>query len=227
MKYFLFAQVLMMGLILVSCLSQQEDEFTLRSGDILFQDLNCGPLCDAIETVTWGTGGRDFSHCGLVVERGDSIYVLEAIGEKVQLTPLRRFFARSGDTDRVENILAGRFDGLSHELREKAAQIGLRELGKPYDDVFLPNNDAWYCSELVAYAYNEAAGRAVFEPAPMTFRAPGSQTFLPVWKRYFDSLKVEIPEGMPGFNPGALSRHPALRVFIPLRAEDHEITPIP
>lgn len=227
MKHFPFAIILMMGLLLGGCVSRQDDEFTLRTGDIVFQDLNCGPLCDAIEAVTTGTGGRDFSHCGLVVERADSVLVLEAIGEKVQLTPLRKFLARSGDTDRVENVLAGRFDGIPIEVREKAVQVGLQELGKPYDDVFLLDNGAWYCSELVAHAYNQAAGRTLFEPAPMTFRTPGTQTFFPAWERYFDSLRAEIPEGRPGFSPGSLSRHPALRIFIPRRAGDFEFPPIP
>ena len=36
---------------------------TLKEGDLLFQDLNCGELCDAIETVTQGVDGKDFSHC--------------------------------------------------------------------------------------------------------------------------------------------------------------------
>ena len=53
----------------------------LREGDLLFQNLNCGALCDAIETVTEGVDGKDFSHCGIVVELNDSLKVIEAIGD--------------------------------------------------------------------------------------------------------------------------------------------------
>ena len=46
-------------------------EFQLVLGDLLFQDLDSSPLCDAIELVTPGFENGNFSHIGLVVEIGD------------------------------------------------------------------------------------------------------------------------------------------------------------
>jgi hypothetical protein len=39
----------------------------LKEGDLLFQDLDSSPLCDAIELVTPGYNDANFSHIGLIV----------------------------------------------------------------------------------------------------------------------------------------------------------------
>jgi hypothetical protein len=86
----------------------KENLENLQEGDLLFQDLNCGELCDAIEAVTEGVNGKDFSHCAMVVKINDSLKVVEAIGDKVQVNTLKDFFARSGDTASIQNITVGR-----------------------------------------------------------------------------------------------------------------------
>ena len=53
--------------------------------------MNCGPLCEAINQVTEGYKGNDFSHLGLVYIQNDSIYIIEAAGKAVQLTPIEKF----------------------------------------------------------------------------------------------------------------------------------------
>lgn len=191
---------------------QKADDRNLRPGDILFQDLDCGPLCDAIEAVTEGAGGRDFSHCGLVVACGDSLCVLEAIGQNVRLTPLKEFITRTSP----DKLMAGRLGNINEATLEKALSLAMAEVGKPYDDFFLPDNGAWYCSELIATAFNEAADTVVFEASPMTFKTSPSGEFFPVWLRYFDSLKTPVPEGIPGYNPGAMSRQKDLKLFEPI-----------
>ena len=50
-----------------SCNHSHQSE-SLQDGDLLFQDLNCGELCNAIEAVTEGVNGKDFSHCAIVVK---------------------------------------------------------------------------------------------------------------------------------------------------------------
>jgi len=80
----------------------------LQEGDLLFQDLNCGELCDAMEAVTEGVNGKDFSHCAMVVKINDSLQVVVAIGDQVQVNTLKDFFARSGDTASIQNISVGR-----------------------------------------------------------------------------------------------------------------------
>jgi hypothetical protein len=79
-------------------------------------------------------------------------------------------------------------------------------LDTPYDDAFLPDNNKLYCTELISMAYHRANGSRVFEQPPMTFKDPSTGAFFPAWVAYYSELGMEIPEGLPGCNPGGLSR---------------------
>jgi len=186
----------------------------LQEGDLLFQDLDCGPLCDAIEAVTESrVPGKDFSHCGMVVKMNDTLMVIEAIGDQVQLNSLHDFFHRSGDSTAVKNVIIGRVKKRFRFLAEEAAEYATRQLGKPYDDAFLLNNGKWYCSELVYESFKKAnGGRDFFEVQPMTFKDPATGAFFPAWETYYEELGVEIPEGQEGINPGLLSRSDNIRI---------------
>ena len=66
----------------------------LKSGDLLFININCGGMCDAINAVTNGYKNNDFNHMGLVVATAkNEYYVYEAIGTAVVKTPLKDFLA--------------------------------------------------------------------------------------------------------------------------------------
>ncbi len=82
----------------------KENLENLQEGDLLFQDLNCGELCDAIEAVTEGVNGKDFSHCAMVVKINDSLKVVEAIGDQVQVNTLHDFFPRHTGCQPIQNI---------------------------------------------------------------------------------------------------------------------------
>jgi hypothetical protein len=194
---------------------------TLQEGDLLFQDLNCGELCDAIEAVTEGVNGKDFSHCAMVVKINDSLKVVEAIGDKVQVNTLKEFFARSGDTASIHNITVGRVLEKYQPIIAKASLKAKEYIGQPYDDVFLMNNNSWYCSELLFEVFKEANdAQDFFELNPMTFKDPNTHTFFPAWVDYYQQLKQDIPEGKPGINPGLISRSDKIQI-IPLK----KITP--
>lgn len=123
-RYFFF--IIISSLIATGCSntpvsSPSAPIINLQEGDLLFQDLNCGELCDAIEAVTEGVNGKDFSHCAMVVKINDTLQVVEAIGDKVQVTSLRNFFARSGDKTTIQNIAVGRVLEKYLPLAAKAA----------------------------------------------------------------------------------------------------------
>ena len=94
MKNYFFI-ILIHSILLSSCLPKKI--FKLQEGDLLFQDLDSSPLCDAIELVTPGYKDANFSHIGLVVLDNDTLKVLEAIPPKVVLTDMKSFFNRSFD----------------------------------------------------------------------------------------------------------------------------------
>lgn len=185
----------------------------LREGDLLFQDLNCGPLCDAIEAVTEGAQGRDFSHCAMLVNVDDSLQVVEAIGNKVQLNSLQRFFARSGDTLHVKNIVVARLKPAYREFIPTASNAAINMVGMPYDDAFLPDNGKFYCSEVLYEAFRQASNSQFFPLAPMTFKDPITLEFFPAWISYYQQLQIDIPESVPGLNPGSISRSDKIEIL--------------
>ncbi len=186
---------------------------SIQEGDILFQNLDCGPLCDAIEAVTQGAGGRDFSHCGLVVKRGEEWGVLEAYGS-VRFTSLDSFRLRKQAPGHAGTIILGRLKESHRHLAAPASKRSQQYLGRPYDSAFLMDSPSLYCSELVYEAYRDAnQGEPVFPLAPMEFREPGSADFMDVWKHYYRELGVPIPQGVLGINPGSISRSPHLDLF--------------
>jgi hypothetical protein len=185
----------------------------LKEGDLLFQDLNCGELCDAIEAVTEGVNHQDFSHCAMVIRDADSLVVVEAIGSKVQLNSIPKFFARSGDTLAIKNIVVGRVKQPYKELIPQAAAYAKALVGQPYDDAFLPSNNKWYCSEVLYEAFRKASNTEFFELNPMTFKDPRTQTYFPAWINYYRELNTEIPEAVLGLNPGSISRSDKIEII--------------
>lgn len=184
--------------------------FQPQPGDLLFQDLDSGELCDAIEKVTEGIDGAEFSHVGIVAFDGEGRPVVIEAGGSVRETPLAAFLARSPDADGRPKVLVGRLD--QPDWASRAVARAREHLGEPYDDEFRLDNGKWYCSELVYECYRDGDGHRLFELAPMTFKEPGSDEIQAVWRRYFAERRLPVPEGEPGCNPGGLSRSPRLRI---------------
>jgi hypothetical protein len=182
---------------------------------LLFQDLDGGPLCEAIEKVTTGYRGENFSHVGIAAEdeRG-RLVVIEAVSAGVKVTSLQSFLGRSLDKDGRPKVVVGRLKNGYYHLIPSAIKEALALKGKPYDEVFAANNDSYYCSELIYEIFKRANHDvALFAMQPMTFRDPGTGRTDPAWEQYFAGLGVPVPEGEPGINPGAISRSGILTVF--------------
>lgn len=189
-------------------------EFALESGDLLFQDVDGGPLCEAIETVTSGWQGANLSHVGLVTGQAESVYiVIEAASAGVRTVSLEDFLQRSLDRCGRPKVLVGRLKPAFRQLVPGAIRHAQSLIGKPYDKVFDADNDAYYCSELVYFAFLAANhGRPLFDLRPMTFLDPATGATFGAWTEYFARLGVPVPEGRPGLNPGGLSRAPVLTI---------------
>lgn len=195
--------------ILFLCLTLSVGAQNYKTGDLLFQNLDCGEICDAIEAVTTGYENQSFSHIGLVYVHNDSVFVIEAIGNDVHLTSIVDFLERS-DTLLVQGRLKPEYT----KLIPKAIQFALIQQGKPYDEPFLYNNGKYYCSELIYDAFAFANnGKAFFQLEPMTFKKPDSQEYFPVWVDYYKKLNMPIPEGKPGINPGGISRSDKIEIL--------------
>jgi hypothetical protein len=193
--------------LLSSCTTSLEDgDFELKEGDLLFQDSDCGPFCEAIEKVTFGYKGAKFSHIGMLIKDKDGLKVMEAISAGVVLTPIDSFLNRSFDQEKNPKVMVGRLKPRNQVLIPRAIDFVYRKMTKEYDDVFDMENDKYYCSELIYDAFKSANNNIpIFALKPMTFKDPENNLTFPIWEKYFEELNSQIPEGAPGINPGGIS----------------------
>src|ERR1044072_1101869 len=208
-----FDKILIAFLLLVSldrsATAQPFESIELQTGDLVFQNLDCGPLCDAIEAVTRGFKGHKFSHIGLVYLKNDTDYIIEAMGPGVRLVPLENFKKRSS-----HKLYAGRLKPVYQKFVPGAVAYSLASIGTVYDDDFLYDNKKYYCSELIYDAFKKANNdKPFFTLEPMTFKQPGTKKYFPVWIDYYAKLGMPIPEGKPGINPGGISRSDRLIIL--------------
>lgn len=173
----------------------------LKNGDLLFINVNCGAMCDAINAVTEGFEGNDFNHVGMVYsDNNNDFFVYEAISKGVVKTPLNDFLKRTNI------VYKGTIKAPFQHLIPLAAAFCEEQLGVPYDADFLYDNGKYYCSELLYDAFLYAnKDEAFFQLLPMTYKEPDSDEFFPVWTDHFEKQGIEIPEGLPGCNPGGMS----------------------
>ena len=128
------------------CLVASPQNF--KEGDIVFQISKSkqSPLVQYATLSPW-------SHCGVIIEKGDKLYVLEA-SNVVKLTPLDEWKKK------------GRF-GIIKRKRVCKETVKIRYkkyLGIPYDLQFKFNNGKYYCSELVYEIYRDQLGIELCKP---------------------------------------------------------------
>lgn len=200
--------------LILLLISQLAFSYTPKAGDLFFQDLNCGKLCNAITNVTYGYGNTQVSHVGMLVFIKDKPEIIEAIGKSVHLTPLHNFLMRSVDKDNKPRVMVGRLNTQYQPLIKKAISYTLSWQGLPYNDDFSYKNDlkTFYCSQLIYDAFMLSNhNKPIFILNTMTFKQNG-QT-LPEWQSYFKDINKPIPEGNKGTNPGMMSRSKHLEII--------------
>jgi hypothetical protein len=122
---------------------EPNENFVLEDGDLLFQDLACRFLCEAIESVTPGYRNADITHIGIYARVGDRDYVIEAAPPKVKLTPLTVFLGRANDRFERPSVFVGRLKPEFQHLIPAAVEKALELKGMPYDRLYLSGEDAY------------------------------------------------------------------------------------
>lgn len=174
---------------------------SLCEGDLLFCAQEKG---NNITDVTQGVGGMKIDHVAIFHRQGGRTFALEAIHSGVGLTPTDSFMARR------EVVLAARLRDTLGVAR--SVERALRFIGRPYDFNFMPDDSAFYCSELVQKCYRDSCGELVFKPIPMSFHDQSGR-ITPYWHDYYARQGLQVPEGEPGSNPGDLSRSAAICIL--------------
>lgn len=164
----------------------------LQSGDLLFVSDTTG-MGQAVKAST-----GNYTHVAMVERAGDSLFVIDATQKRgVARRPIEKTFANKMPVEIYR--LTVPFDTVA--VIERAKSL----IGKPYDNAFLPDNDAYYCSELIQAVFGD-----LFESKPMNWR--DKEGNLPeYWQKHFNELGIPVPEGVPGTNPTDLSKSPLLR----------------
>jgi len=198
----------------LGCIDLKEEQFFFKKGDLLFQDLDSSPICYAIEQVTPGYQNKNFSHIAMVMEIGDSnnknndyryndhVKLIEAWPGGVHIISIDSFLQRSFDNNNRPKVIVGRIKDQYQHVIKNGLKFAKNQIGSDYDDIFLINNNAYYCSELIYKAFEKDS---LFSLAPMTFSKSKKEPPLKEWEEYYFNLGVPIPEGKLGINPGLIS----------------------
>ena len=177
---------------------QQKGQTSLLPGDLLFFHDTEGMGAAVKES----TG--QYTHVAIVESVGDTVWIIDATPQNgVSRRPYLCSFKNIPDVYRLED----RSDVDSALIRARSF------IGLPYDNAFLPDNGAFYCSELVYECFlrnDSQENRHLFEAKPMNWRNADGK--LPkYWVKHFKKLKMPVPEGVLGTNPTELSHSPLLR----------------
>ncbi len=180
---------------------------TVDEGDLLFV-LTEDPG-DPVAGATAHDGHLKTNHVGIAHYRGADLAVVEAIpSHGVTLTPVDTFMARAEGRVAVARLV---------DTCGVAAMVecALTYVGRPYDELFMLDEQEVYCSELVWLSYVRPDGNRIFNLVPMSFHNEKGE-LLPYWREHYASRGLRVPAGAPGTNPSQLSASPSLRmIFIP------------
>lgn len=176
--------------IIAACLAVTSCQ-SLRQGDLLFHVPLQG---NAITEVTPAM----IDHVAIVLSP-DSI--IEAVSRGVVVTSLDSLRCQQGYYLRCR---------VKNADYRRSVENARQYLGQVYDEVYLPNNDAIYCSELVQLSYVDKHGRPLFLPVPMSFH-DSSGVVTSYWQQFYADRHMTVPEGQPGTNPAELSQRSCVR----------------
>lgn len=206
-------KVLIIALLALTaaCAPRQQ---ALRTGDLVFMgipnDYSLGEdsMDGAIASAT-GAGELNLIHVAIADVAEDGVYIIDAtlkygVDRHPLDTTVKQFTLKDGSQP-VYVVKRLKDAELAEEWIARAKTF----CGQPYDQAFLPDNGAMYCSELVRESYLDAEGEYLFDEKPMNWQNEKGE--IPVyWTQLFALLGMDVPQGVPGTNPQDMSRSPLL-----------------
>ncbi len=200
-------------LSLTACSPKPEQ---LQTGDLIFvglpadYKLDTSSMDSAITESTGSETGLNLIHTAIAeVDPEGRVWIIDAtIKHGVDCHPLdtflRDFTLKDGS---YPVFLVRRLQDNSRAA--EYVENTKRYLGLPYDSAFQPDNDAFYCTELIYENYRNQEGH-IFHDAPMNFKNAEGE-FPVYWEQLFAILGQPIPQGIPGTNPQAMAEEAVLR----------------
>ncbi len=203
-------RILPVFFILLLAFSCRQNQDRLQNGDLIFVGLpagfsaEIGSMDEAISSATGEQSALNLIHVAIAEVKADSVWIIDAttvhgVDRHPLDTFLRDFTRRDG---RYPTFLVKRVKGVDVDAAVERAKTFC---GRAYDFCFLPDNEDFYCTELVQRSYLDTEGKPVFESEPMNFKSPDG-TMPSYWERLFGQLGTEVPQGLPGTNPQKMSQ---------------------
>ncbi len=194
---------------------QQISTDSLKSGDLLFVGTSHVNLSGAIDRVTQTSAKTSFDHIALIERTADSVFVLHANSITGSIREsIGHFLEHEVEKDRKLVIYR-----LKHEYQHSipnAITVAKTWLGKPYNISYILNDSTLYCSDFVERAFRNDQ---IFKLEPMTFVNPKTGQIDDFWKKHYQQLEIEVPEGLPGCNPNGMAASDKLKLVGELSKE--------
>jgi len=200
--------------LLISSCNSDEKEFKLKQGDLLFQNSGSGEIATAIKDVTATPFSKNYSHVGMAIQKKRQWFVLEAIPKVgVCQTPIKKFLNRNKNKYNKSKTTVARLDNYYQPYITNAIEYGIKRINKPYDEIFLWDDDSYYCSELIYKMFSTQdlpKDSIPFLTHPMTFNDSTGNP-LASWVAYYKKRNRRIPEGIEGTNPNLIASSPYIK----------------
>ena len=188
----------------------------LRTGDLVFMgipedySLSEDSMDGAIASATGAADELNLIHVAIAEVAQDGVYIIDAtlkygVDRHPLDTTVRQFTLKDGSQP-VYIVKRLKDAKLAGQWVARAKTF----CGQPYDQAFLPDNGAEYCSELIRDSYLDANGNYLFDEKPMNWKNEKGE--IPVyWTQLFALLGMDVPQDVPGTNPQDMSRSPLLK----------------
>tara|TARA_A100001011_G_scaffold38890_2_gene36734 strand:- start:4312 stop:4944 length:633 start_codon:yes stop_codon:yes gene_type:complete len=201
--------------LFLSCSNYKvEENFKLKEGDLLFQNSGSGEIATAIKDVTATPFSKNYSHVGMAIQKKRQWFVLEAIPKVgVCQTPIKKFLNRNKNKFNKSKTTVARLDNYYQPYITNAIEYGIKRINKPYDEIFLWDDDSYYCSELIYKMFSTQdlpKDSIPFLTRPMTFNDSTGNP-LASWVAYYKKRNRRIPEGIEGTNPNLIASSPYIK----------------
>ncbi|MFV0143871.1 YiiX/YebB-like N1pC/P60 family cysteine hydrolase [Empedobacter falsenii] len=173
----------------------------IQNGDLIFVGALTEELSGAISRATKISDQTNFDHVGLIEKTTDSIFVLHAapMGGS-QREEIHHFY--NAQTEKNNQIVIYRLKKEVQSTIPNAIVKAKTMLGKPYNWLYILNDDELYCSDFVERAFRDDQ---VFELIPMNFKNKETGIIDDFWIDFYRKKGKEVPQDEPGTNPNQLA----------------------
>lgn len=188
--------------LMINCTTQRQIS-QLKNGDMIFVQAKNENLSGAISRVTkTDENAISYDHAALIEITPREKNILHASGENgSEKLPLKKFIQKNQKEKRIMGVyrVKKKFAHCTENAVKKAHSL----LGKPYNFLYIPTDEALYCSDFLERAYRDCK---IFELKPMTFINPETGKTDEFWQKLYDSKNAKVPEGELGCNPNGISK---------------------